>query len=136
MVWVPMPCTGPATTSPYGWPSASRKPSTSRSSPVSRRPLPLPVQVPVVSPVQQAAGLPAPTHWALEVSSDAWVRMVIWPAVAPPVPRLTRTFQMPVTSCESPGMPSPFGSAERCTASTGFRLSLTSALPNGRARLH
>src|SRR5439155_26773808 len=100
-VWVPMPCTGPATTRPYGWPSPSKRPFAFVSSAVSRRPLPLPVQVPAASPVQQAAGVAAPVHWAFEVSSDAPVSRVIWPAVAPPAPRFTRTFQVPTTSWES-----------------------------------
>src|SRR5438093_11099013 len=136
IVCVPIPCTGPAITRPYGCPSASRYPSPSLSSPGSRRPLPFPVQVPVSNPVQHAAGSPAALHWAFDVSSDAPVSREMDPPLAPPIPRFTRTPHVPATSCESAGLPSPFGSADRCTASTGLRVSETSVAAGGRARLH
>src|SRR5881397_4163426 len=106
------------------------------------------LHVPVPAPVQQGAGLPAPTHWAFVVSSPGSRRplafassfgpeiMVICPAVAPPEPRLTRTLQVPTGSCESDGLPSPLRSAVRWIASTGFLLSPASGEPDVRGWLH
>src|SRR5437773_2768312 len=82
--------TGPETTRAYVWP------------PRSRRPLALPVHVPVPLPVQQEHGVPAAVHWLFAVSSQLSRRRllfrssfgpvtVIWPAIAPPAPRLTLT---------------------------------------------
>src|SRR2546428_10058449 len=76
-VWPVNPNTGPAITSANGWPPASRRPSAASpaepSSPGSSRPLPL-------------------------ASSFAPLMAVICPGVAPPTPRRTRTFHVPVGS--------------------------------------
>jgi hypothetical protein len=61
---------------------------------------------------------------------------LIAPGVAPPDPRLTRTRQVPAYRSESDGLPSPFGSDETWIASTGLRVSETSALPEARPTDH
>src|SRR2546425_850518 len=95
--------TGPATTRAYVCPPRSRRPFPLVSSPGSRRRLPL--------------------------ASSFGPVIVIWPAIAPPWPRLTVARQVPRKICESAGFVSLFGSKLRWIASCGFRRSCTSDWP-------
>src|SRR2546425_1972265 len=107
-VWPGDPNTGPAITSANGWPPASRRPSAASpaepSSPGSSRPLPL-------------------------ASSFAPLMAVICPAVAPPAPRLTRTFHVPVGSwfMDRGGITND----DRCTASMLLYLSCAEGVDAG-----
>ena len=106
--WPVDPNTGPAITSANGCPPASSRPSAGSpaepSSPGSSRPLPL-------------------------ASSLFPLMAVICPGVAPPAPRLTRTFHVPVGSwfIERGGITSD----DRCTASMLLYLSCTDGAAAG-----